>query len=116
MSTKQETYNIVVEHARKQGCKSEKVDETGSRNCRYRLDGLKCFIGALIPDNRYDPKMENKAVTSNIISDLLVDLGHDLDLCRILQSIHDAYDIEEWEDEFREIAKMYDLVYTAPEE
>ena len=73
--------------------------------CQYRIfneDGVvvnKCLIGALIPDELYDPKMEdgvpNLATSlepSNIVCKLLTEIGiseDDFDFCKSLQQVHD---------------------------
>lgn len=58
--TRQQTFDAVARHLFKQGRMSMDLksgDVVGS--CRYRSkDGCRCAIGAVIPDDRYDPRME----------------------------------------------------------
>lgn len=59
--TKQKWFNQVLRHMRKQGKKS--VDVGG--NCLYRgPDGLKCAIGALLPDELLRSRTEGLDVYS----------------------------------------------------
>jgi hypothetical protein len=58
---KQEAFDTACRGIIAQGKKS--ADETGS--CLYRSkDGCKCAIGHLIPDEEYEPRMENKMIIS----------------------------------------------------
>lgn len=66
--TKQEIYDTVCAHLAQQ---KRRAFENGS--CRYRTsDGLKCAIGCLIPDDLYDPRMDDPAVNIGVVS--LLDL------------------------------------------
>ena len=88
MATKQETFDAVVAHARQQGCKAMLGDED---TCAYRGEGgTKCFVGALIPDNKYSPNMESKTLDDRRIARLMKGLGHDVPLLRRLQIVHDT--------------------------
>lgn len=89
--TDQETYDIVKKHLLCQ----MKHSKTGY-SCRYRGDnGLKCALGALIPDEKYGSEMDGQIY---YIDDLIVDLGltQSPDFLGKLQSIHDGYMPEEW--------------------
>ena len=71
-------------------------------------DGKKCFVGALIPDNEYDPTFENKTarrlcVEHNAFPDGMAAFLMDL------QGIHDSHDPEEWPDMLRNVAYDYHL-------
>ena len=71
MRTKQEIYDIVINHLRAQGAKSliTKLDEEGNLIpdlCAYRGDGgMKCAAGILIPDDVYSEKMEGFSMPSS---------------------------------------------------
>lgn len=109
--TRQETFDIVVNHLRKQGRKA--IDENG--HCRYRTDdGCKCAAGCLIPDDKYSPDLEGNNIWYTPIYNILFKLGHDLSLVGRLQQIHDKYDINDWEDGFKDTAKRFGLQYTLP--
>lgn len=60
MHTKQQIFNIVVEHLFKQGIAAFDI----ARDiCAYRSpEGLTCAIGCLIPDEHYNSLMEGKDV------------------------------------------------------
>lgn len=54
---KQEIFDRAVSHMRRQGRRAK----LASGNCAYRgIDGTKCAVGALIPDELYCPDMEGK--------------------------------------------------------
>jgi len=55
--TLQSAFDIVVRHARAQPKQSLSRGNAG--DCVYRSpEGLKCFIGALIPDDKYHREMD----------------------------------------------------------
>ncbi len=59
--TDQETFDKVVKHLFTQGRRSTAPDNGA---CMYRsADGLKCAIGVLIPDEKYDPSFEGMPIT-----------------------------------------------------
>jgi hypothetical protein len=139
MKTKQEIFDIVVNHARMQKCKSETCI-----SCRYRIikpDGtvLKCFVGALISDQTYCEQIENNIVgglyllnddfptpenkgssiykKSNLLREILIKNNIDVsskESCEFLshlQNIHDGHSVEMWEQEFSEFASVHNLIY-----
>lgn len=109
--TKQETFDIVVAHLRRQGQKSKL--KTGKIKCLYRGPrGLKCAAGCLIPDELYSPEMEGKTwwqLTTKYPQ--LNELGHDLRLVDVLQATHDLFPVYVWEAKFKLIARLQNLVY-----
>lgn len=107
--TKQETFDIVVAHLRRQGCKSER----GQGHCMYRGPaGRMCAAGILIPDDKYRSEMEGSTVLGEELGTLLVDLGHDLGLVSDLQYIHDFNAPKDWEARFEVRASDHGLKYT----
>src|SRR5215467_12453270 len=107
--TKQEIFNKVVKHLRQQGRKA--VNEKG--DCCYRTsDGLKCAAGCLIEDKEYDPVFENKFFGVLLylnFEDPTIDLkvqslrnrlDQHYNLIVQLQTIHDQYDLYQWENMF----------------
>jgi len=54
----QKAFDTMLNHLRKQG--KPAVTEKGRH--RYRVDGLKCAVGALIPDEEYYPGMEERSL------------------------------------------------------
>lgn len=114
MPTKQETFDTVVAHLRKQGKPASNDDGT----CMYRTtDGLKCAVGALIPDERYTAILEDYLPCidgRHELNDLLNELGHDIVLARELQGVHDCAGVTEWEYELEVVAAKFNLTYTPP--
>lgn len=110
----QEAFTAVVRHARSQ---KEKCGSHDGIKCWYRgpentdYKGMKCFIGALIPDNEYEPSWdEDRGVN---VDDIYIDVptleNLNIGLLESLQVIHDICDIKDWEDKFEEIANRFDL-------
>ena len=116
MPTKQETFDTVVAHLRKQGCKAE--DDHG--NCMYRgKNGTKCGAGCLIPDDEYYPELEGSGMfdRSGKISAcgrILQRLGNDIQLVNRLQGIHDGFTVGTWEERLGFAAEDHGLQYTPP--
>jgi len=106
--TPQEIFDTVVAHLLQQGKQSK------SNVCLYRSDdGLKCAIGALIPDSEYDPAMEFAVVEDHYPSQpasviqawAQSNYPNDLKLLNRLQRLHDdcpyhiyGYHPEAWEE------------------
>lgn len=122
MLTLQEIFDRVVRHARKQGCKSLGMWKPGHPGaCAYRGDGgTKCFMGALIPDEVYDPRIEGCSVPSSrgLINRILRDSGVDVithaEPLAHLQKIHDRYAVKDWESAFQFFSQKYDLSLELP--
>lgn len=119
--TQQETFDKVVAHARKQGCKSQgsyigNLSGEMTHGCTYRgQDNTACFAGALIPNDQYKPEMEGLLCTGdNDVQRVLLAEGHQIEFVRRLQTIHDCYEVFEWEEKFKNLAAQFDLVYTPP--
>jgi hypothetical protein len=118
--TAQEVFDFVVAHARKQGAKalsSIRPDLSGMI-CSYRTpEGLKCFAGALIKDEFYNPIFEGYAATHPPVAIALVKSGIDsyqIPYVVALQNIHDLRDVHEWEERFKVAASELHLEYTSP--
>ena len=97
-------------------------------NCLYRTDdGKKCFIGAIIPDELYEPSLEHRAGTAVLVSlALLPRINYDKmleselntwndtqALIIRLQKIHDSIPVDQWDICLRKLAEEYHL--TVPE-
>jgi hypothetical protein len=120
---KQIIFNRVVEHARKQNKKAVIKYDDIRASCQYRTEkGEKCFIGALITDNAYSPRLEGAGLTHSALRGALSASlpGYkisqaELDIFfRPLQIIHDRREICEWEFEFKNFAERFNLTYTPP--
>ena len=123
MPSNQETFDIVVAHLRRQGSKAQSRDPTsGLITCLYRApDGKRCAAGCLIPDERYEPALELSAVggtseankySSNDVTLLIEQLGHDIELVGALQSVHDNSEASDWESKLEQLAADFGLRYT----
>ena len=115
MKTKQQMFNDILVHSRKQNRKAMLGD-----TCVYRTDdGRKCFVGALILDEFYTPDCERWSLTSlrTVLSAALRKSGIDtndsgsIQLLRDLQCIHDYYDIDEWETQLCNFAHYTGLTF-----
>lgn len=115
MYSRQETFDIVVKHLLTQ---NRKCSVDGS--CLYRgPNGDRCAAGVLIPDDRYNYDMENhsilnwcgKLMTDCIVSQLMVELGHDVMLVGRLQKVHDQNDPLHWETQLKKLASEEGLVF-----
>ena len=111
---RQKTYDTIKAHAIKQGKKS-----TNGNICLYRdQDGLKCFIGAIIPDELYNPDMEGNDIYrlatwkqyDNIREYLNITAGDDINFLMNVQSIHDTFPVEAWVKMLEMAAQQYHLV------
>lgn len=120
MKTKQEIFNHVVTSLRVQNKKSIGHDGV----CMYRgPNGTKCAAGWLLPDDKYTPSMECKAVHTPIfnyenteITDAFISMGYgasELMLLRSLQTVHDSYPVDRWESKFEDTAHEYELTMPA---
>lgn len=82
-------------------CQNERsVDVRG--HCKFRGDnGLKCALGALIPDADYDTRMDGWGMT------LPLDPGLDRNMLRDMRQLHDHHAPEHWPLRLKEIAQQY---------
>jgi len=72
-------------------------------------DGMKCAVGALIPDDMYDLEIEGLGADKPTVSRILLKLGHNVALCRELQIIHDHCCTMGWNDKLRLLAEQHGL-------
>lgn len=125
MFSKQETFDKVVDHLRVQGAPAWNEVE----GCAYQsIEGLKCAVGCLIPEDKYDPAFEGKGIYEDpvygsgfsrvskpsAVGRLMEELGHDLSLLDALQVIHDGVRQCQWEGRFKLLAQTHGLVYRKP--
>lgn len=122
MRTKQELFDIIVAHLRKQGRKSIANNaKTIETTCLYRgPDGTKCAIGCLIPDELYKPIMETKSMAYIVCyienAELANELATHQCILSPLQKIHDNQQVSDWESSWMNLAARYGLKYTPPSE
>lgn len=92
--TKQYAFDIMVKHLATQNKRSINTED---EQCLYRSPcGARCVIGALIPNNKYCPAMDdNKALNLNMaVINALKDVGYNMshsmiDFLDRMQAIHD---------------------------
>ena len=104
----QQILDTIVAHLRKQGGKA--TNEVGS--CVF-LDsnGRKCAVGCLIPDG-HPAQLDSFGVIPllNKYQDLETLFGEHETLLRNFQFCHDGMEVEEWEEEFKSIARTHNLI------
>jgi hypothetical protein len=107
--TPQEIFDKVATHLLTQNKRSIGFD--GSvKCCRYRaLDGSRCAVGCLIPDNEYSETMEGARVRklTGVLDRL--ELRAHVDLLAHLQATHDSYEPCQWRDNLRLVAIKHGL-------
>jgi len=103
--TNQEAFDVMVRHLRKQGCKSL----SASGRCVYRGPrGLRCAVGALIPDDEYCMNLEYWGA-SWVQKKVPALEGISTDILEEMQMIHDSDDPMTWERYFAAAAKSFGL-------
>jgi hypothetical protein len=118
--TPQQIFDTVVNHLRQQKCQS--LSSTG--HCAYRgKNGTKCAAGCIIADEEYVSAMENIAIFAllggsyDFVPQSLIErMGDNKNLLWDLQSIHDNFIPEFWEDQFSRIALHHKLIYSESEQ
>lgn len=106
--TLQEIFDTVAQHLLTQREKS-KIDAV----CMYRgLNGLKCAIGALIPDSAYREHIEGAQV-DELPREIIKAAGlldkEGVALALDLQDCHDNIYPEDWSERLRDVAANWDL-------
>lgn len=114
--TKQELFTKIVTHllTQKQPARKTGRDKVHlGIKCMYRnADGLKCAVGCLIPDDRYNKAHEGKSADHLVIVGMYTDLGitaANAMLLEDLQYIHDEVSPEFWEIRLVELAVKHQL-------
>lgn len=108
----QEVFDTVAKHLL-----TQKQISANLAACLYRgHSGLKCAIGCLIPDELYDPAMDDSSSNTGIEETLCefpqirtLFNGVDERLLSELQLLHDQFDVSEWIDRLRSITRKYIL-------
>lgn len=108
--TNQEIFDTVKTHLLTQMEKSiAAITEHNNDICAYRgLNGLKCAIGCLIPDELYSRKLEGKAVAC-LPTKIIQSIGRNVELLTQLQELHDHMPVENWKVGLKRIAKEFNL-------
>jgi len=106
--TNQEYFDTVTRHLLNQN--EQSIGDGGL--CSYRgTDGLKCAIGCLIPDDKYDPGLEGRGVLHPAVYSLIGAQPDQTSLLLGLQSTHDGRVPSEWRERLWEIAMVFDLKF-----
>jgi hypothetical protein len=111
--TKQSIFDQVAQHLLDQG---RKAYQSGV-GCVYRTkEGLRCAAGCLIPDDLYDPRMDNRdqgggsVRRSGLVQEALKkERIRDLGFVFQLQEIHDMSSPFRWEERLRNLAESEGL-------
>lgn len=109
-ATEQQVFDQVKNHLFQQN------ERSGNENgCYYRLEKngktLKCAAGCLMTDEEINEKnIRLKSSWNSLVAEDKVPPAHKKLISR-LQSIHDNYLPNEWEDTLREFAKSFGLIY-----
>lgn len=105
--TEQDIFNIAANGLLKQGKKS--MDRS---SCMYRgLNGLKCAIGMLIPDELYQDRFEGQSASdSDVMKTFNVpNTVAFADFLNHLQGVHDEHIPNDWDRELVNFAHHYGL-------
>ena len=103
----QAMFDKVVRHLRKQGQKSINRDSCLYRKVTEEGQVLKCAVGCLITDSKYDSQMEGNGldtIREHFPKALPKLTEKQFVILKSLQCIHDLNKVDQWEDEFRDIA------------
>lgn len=110
--TKQEIFDQVARHLLTQNERA--ISSNG--NCQYHSkDGLKCAVGALIPDNLYNQAFENRkvgyllAAWKEIMRKIGLDEKEHALLLYALQGIHDCTEPCVWRGQLERVAQKFEL-------
>ncbi len=123
MKTKQQIFDVIYAHAQKM---QPSLCDFGpfKGSCAYRgKDNARCFIGCLIPDELYDPIIENVGVAIlglpdiykspglTKLTEIMRKIGTDIDVdfLKELQSVHDNNQPSKWNELLYIIADKYEL-------
>jgi len=119
--TRQSVLETVVNHLAVQKQKSAievrdpNYGTSKNISCRYRgPKGLKCAVGAIIPDEIYDENWEGWCI-SGIIFPEESEIGifsrdsYNTAFLQRLQCVHDNYPVWDWYNHFIQIAEEYSL-------
>lgn len=106
----QEAFNIAARHLLKQGRRSVIEPQL---SCAYRgADGLKCAVGALIPDELYEPRFEGIGVGTLKWKEPTFRehfAGVSVWVLNELQHVHDLKPPETWRTELQRVGQKYQL-------
>jgi hypothetical protein len=106
--TAQQVFDISAKHLLKQNEKSRKFGSMYG-SCLYRgPDNRQCAAGPFLKDECASD-CEQRSWRGLVLDGRVPDSHQEL--IRILQDVHDAYPVESWETNLRQVAAGYDLVF-----
>lgn len=101
-SADRRVFELVRQHLMAQGARS--ITDSNSKRCLFRgTNHLKCAVGALIPDEEYEPSMEIR-ISSTIF---IYGDGTSYGFLDKLMDIHDKMPVDLWELELERIRASY---------
>ena len=102
--TKQEVYDYIANHLLTQNKKCLK-----EKQCLYHHNELRCAAGCLIPEDKYDPDIE-ETNWDGLTSWGFAPSNHRY-LIEDLQIIHDSEEPKDWREKIIEVDKKHKLNY-----
>lgn len=114
--TNQEIFTTVKTHLLSQQAKSVLPAPPGvtTPTCAYRgVNGLRCAVGCLIPDELYDRYMEGKSIEDIFVDYPALDsmFCSQLSLLDHLRGVHDDQAVEDWPAHLKRVAGWFNLQY-----
>lgn len=121
-TSNQQVFDIAARHLLTQKQRSATPRPGSKDRCLYRApDGCKCAVGALIPDDIYEPGMDDGdsgiALLHSrfpVIRELFANVS--LNLLSDLQDIHDDTHPSQWAQSLRAHARLHNLSAAVVEE
>lgn len=112
--TDQEAFDHVVAHLRKQN--EQARADPPMNNCRYRDEhGRSCAVGCLLTDEEYEKYGKHweghtlSYIPRTVLPEKLRTVT--FSLLSALQAVHDNCPVTLWEEELRNVAKRFSLVF-----
>lgn len=95
-------------------CQGERSTDGQGYCCYYSDTGAKCAVGALIPQELYNPSLEGWGISREPMSSVLEVLGlrTHVRVLYILQNIHDSGYPQVWPSMLRALAEEYGCDFT----
>jgi hypothetical protein len=114
---RQAALNKAYKHLMKQKEKSVSPSGPYEHLCAYRgAEKRRCAIGWLIPDRLYEQHFETRSVRAHSVQQVICRVFgirgltfDDVTFLRNLQAIHDVWDPTDWRNQFKLLAKKWDL-------
>lgn len=108
----QEIFDRTAKHLLAQGQRAKAPCDYGSSSVYRTEDGLKCAIGCHIPDDLYEPWIDEKRLDVEILPSKFlpgINVNQHLELLVVLQECHDTRLPNTWYIYLANIARVYGL-------